>query len=120
MKLKEISWDEVRWKEIAAALRRKTPSVVAGLCTAQADGSDPRYPADESREILVMVRAEEPEGESAIAGWLQTNGWREAVILESRKLEQTFLTDDLLVRACYVNAMTLGGGCVVYSDPPKR
>jgi hypothetical protein len=120
MKLKELGWNEVWWKEIAAVLRRKTPTVVAGLCRAQADGSDPKYPAGESHEILVMVREEEPEAESGLADWLQSNGWLEAVILESRKLEQSFLTDDSLVRACYVNAMTLGGGCVVYSDPPER
>lgn len=93
--------------------------MLAALCTAEADGSDAKYDAGERRELLVMLRAEAgghggDEPESAVRAWLQTNGWNKATIVEQRMLEGAFDSSDALVRACYVNALTSDGGCVIY------
>jgi hypothetical protein len=112
LKLKEIDWHEIR-----GALRRKTPTVIAALCTARADGSDPKYAVGEQRELLVMLRADKQDAEAMVQSWLMANGWNHASILDHRTLEETFDSEDALVRACYVNAMTSGGDCVVYEEP---
>ncbi|MBS1799996.1 MAG: hypothetical protein JSS95_09250 [Acidobacteria bacterium] len=109
MKLKEIDWEEIR-----GALRRKSPTVIAAVCTAEAGGSDPQYAAGQRRELLVMVLDTGRQAEAAIQGWLKANGWTNATILEHRRLEETFDSGDNRVRACYVNAMSSGGACLVY------
>ncbi|MBS1821607.1 MAG: hypothetical protein JST61_06490 [Acidobacteria bacterium] len=111
MKLKEIGWEEI-W----GALRRKSPAVIAAVCTAEADGTDPKYAAGQRRELLVMLRATAQEPEAAIQSWLRANGWTNATVLEHRLLEETFDSGDNEVRACYVNAMASDGACLVYGE----
>src|SRR5213082_1673603 len=98
MKLTEIGWDG-----IVEAFKRKTPTVMAALCTARSDGKTAQYPAGERHTVLVMLRVdEELDMDAAIETWLEANGWYQGVVLETTKLDQSFLSDDRLVMACYV------------------
>ena len=56
----------------------------AALCTGRADGSNPRYPAHAKHAILAMVRAPEPEAQTAIYALLQSNLWREPEIKKTQ------------------------------------
>ena len=91
--------------------------VWAALCTGRADGSNPKYLAHVRHAILAMVRAPEPEAQSAIYALLQSNGWREPEIKNLKLLDQPFHSDDPTMRACHESAIKKDGGLVVYSDP---
>jgi hypothetical protein len=116
MKLMEIGWDD-----IVGVFKRKMPTVIAALCTARSDGKTSQYPAGERHTVLVMLRIEEPgqepDLEAAVETLLEANGWYDGVILEETTLDQSFLSEDRMVMACYVNAMTSDGGCLVYEEP---
>ena len=64
-----------------------------------------------------MVRAPEPEAQSAIYALLQSNGWREPEIKNLKLLDQPFRSDDPIIRACHESAIKKEGGIVVYSNP---
>lgn len=91
--------------------------VWAALCIGRADGSNLQYPAHAKHAILAMVRASEPEAESAIYALLQSNGWREPEIKHVRLLDHPFHCDDPIMVACHEVAIKKEGGIVVYSDP---
>jgi hypothetical protein len=91
--------------------------VWSGLCTGRADGSDPKYRAGEKHAILAMVRAPEPEAESAICSLLQSNGWSRPELLKLKLLSEPFHSDDTAMLVCHENATKGQGGIVVYSDP---
>jgi hypothetical protein len=106
----------MKWKQLLGAPSREVP-VWAAICTGRADGSNPEYVAHVKHPILVMVRAAEPEVESAIYALLQSNGWREPAIQNLKMLEQPFQSDDPMMRACHAGAINKEGGIVIYSDP---
>jgi len=64
-----------------------------------------------------MVRAPEPEVRSTIYALLQSSGWREPEIKNLKLLDQSFHSDDPVMRACHESAIEKEGGIVVYSDP---
>ena len=57
-----------------------------------------------------MVRAPEPEVQSAIYALLQSNGWREPEIKNLKPLNQPFHSDDPVMRACHESAIKKEGG----------
>jgi len=97
--------------------RPKRLPVWAALCTGRADGSNPKYLAHVRHAILAMVRAPEPEAQSAIYALLQSNGWCEPEIKNLKLLDQPFHSDDPTMHACHQSAIKKDGGIVVYSDP---
>jgi hypothetical protein len=64
-----------------------------------------------------MVRAPEPDAESAIHELLRSNGWCEPTIHKLKMVDEPFRSDDPAMRACYEGALGKDGGIVVYSDP---
>jgi hypothetical protein len=100
--------------------RKEGKPVWAALCIARADGSDPKYPAQEKHAILAMVCKPEAEVHSAIYALLQSNGWREPEIKNLKLLQQPFHSDDPVMRSCYESATKTDGGIVVYSDPMEE
>jgi hypothetical protein len=83
----------MRWGRFFRVGLKKLP-VWAALCTARADGSDPKYPRQAKHAILAMVRSTEPEAESAICSLLQSKGWHETAIQNLKKLNDPFRSDD--------------------------
>jgi hypothetical protein len=105
----------VNWERFFKA-PKKFP-IWAALCTVRADGSSPEYPAQEKHAILVMVRSDEPEAESAVYSLLQSNGWHEPAVQNLKKLSDPFHSNDPIMRTCHEAAIKREGGIVVYSDP---
>jgi len=106
----------MRWKEFFG-IRPKSLPIWAALCTGRADGSNPKYLAEAKRAILIMVRAAEPQVESAVIALLQLNGWHEPEIQNLKMLAEPFHSDDPFMRTCHAGANKGTGGIVVYSDP---
>jgi hypothetical protein len=106
----------MRWGRFFRIGTERVP-IWAALCTARADGSDPKYPAGEKHAILIMVRSAEPQAESAIYSVLQSNGWGEPLIQNLKMLSDPFHSDDPIMRTCHESAIKREGGIVVYSDP---
>lgn len=106
----------MRWGKFFSVRPKRFP-IWAALCTGRADGSNPKYLARVKHPILVMVRAPEPEAESAIYSLLQSNGWREPAIQNLKMLNDPFHSDDPIMQACHESAIKREGGIVVYSDP---
>ncbi len=104
-------------REMLVRYGRRTPAVYAALCTARAGALAGRYPEGERHVILAMMSCPENEVETGIISLLESHGWRDVVIEESKLLETPFFSVDRQIRACYVSAMTSDGGLVVYSDP---
>jgi hypothetical protein len=52
-----------------------------------------------------MVRAPEPEAQSAVCALLQSNGWREPEIKNLKLLDQPFHSDDPTMRARHESAI---------------
>ena len=106
-----------RLREIVEWLKRKEPSIFAALCTARAQKTSPSYRRGEEYPILAMIKADELQLEEAIRSLLESNGWSDVAIHESKRLEIPFFSKDHEVSACYVNAATSDGGYIVYTDP---
>jgi hypothetical protein len=91
--------------------------VYAALCTARADGTDPKFLRQAKHAVLVMVRASEADAENAITSLLRTKGWVDPAIQRLKLLDQPFHTDEPMMQTCYDAAVEKEGGIVVYSDP---
>jgi hypothetical protein len=91
--------------------------VYAALCTARADGSDPKYLGGEKHAMLAMIHASADDAENAITSLLQSNGWREPAIQQLKLLAEPFHSDDPAMQRCYDSAIHREGGIVIYSDP---
>jgi hypothetical protein len=105
----------MKWEKLFGTHPKRLPEWAA-LCTGRSDGSNPKYLPHAKHAILAMVRAPEPEAQSAIYALLQSNGWREPEIKNLKLLDQPFNSDDPIMRACHENAIKKDGGIVVYSD----
>src|SRR2546430_17669693 len=83
----------MKWEKLFGTRPKRLP-VWAALCTGRADGSNPKYLAHVRHAILAMVRAPEPEAQSAIYALLQSNGWREPEIKNLKLLDQPFRSEE--------------------------
>ncbi len=106
----------MRWGRSFRAGTEKLPTWAA-LCTARADGSNPKYLAQAKHAVVAMVRSAEPEAEGSICSLLLSNGWREPAIQNLKLLNDPFYSDDPIMRTCYEGAIERDGGIVVYADP---
>ena len=109
----------MRWERFFGVGPKKLP-IWAALCTARADGSNPKYLPEAKHAVLVMVRSPESEVESAIRSVLQSNGWREPAIHNLKTLNDPFRSGDPIMRTCHDAAAKKEGGIIVYSDPMEE
>jgi hypothetical protein len=64
-----------------------------------------------------MVRCDEKELEDKMRRLLEKNGWSNPVIMQMKRLDQPFLSDDPKMLDCYTGAVEREGGIIVYQRP---